>query len=169
MQTNLNSSFLLFVLCCVLCVVRNSQPKSSLCRRIQHLDEWSTASSSACPFFVCRQTLLLVSPHYHDNNTLLPPPKKKQHRQQKKKKKSFFFFFLLSREKRKEKQPHPRRMDGWKRMAWRNQTKESIAAENRIDRVNPLFACFLSLSIIFSPVSLYFILFYFILSADGKE
>jgi hypothetical protein len=44
---------------------------------------------------------------------------------------------------------------------WRGGIKQKrVAAENRIDRVNPLFACFLSLSIIFSPVSLYFILFY---------
>jgi predicted nucleotide-binding protein (sugar kinase/HSP70/actin superfamily) len=148
--------------------VRNSQPKSSLCRRIQHLDEWSTTSSSACPFFVCRQTLLLVSPHYHDNNTLLLP-KKKQHRQQKKKKKKkSFFFFLLSREKRER---NSRIRAGWMdEKEWRGGIKQKrVAAENRIDRVNPLFACFLSLSIIFSPVSLYFILFYFILSADGKE
>lgn len=149
--------------------MRNSQPKSSLCRRIQHLDEWSTTSSSACPFFVCRQTLLLVSPHYHDNNTLLLP-QKKQHRQQKKKKKkkSFFFFSLLSREKRER---NSRIRAGWMdEKEWRGGIKQKrVAAENRIDRVNPLFACFLSLSIIFSPVSLYFILFYFILSADGKE
>lgn len=78
------------------------------------------------------------------------------------------FFFLLSREKRKR---NSRIRAGWMdEKEWRGGIKQKrVAAENRIDRVNPLFACFLSLSIIFSPVSLYFILFYFILSADGKE
>jgi hypothetical protein len=111
MQTNLNSSFLLFVLCCVLCVVRNSQPKSSLCRRIQHLDEWSTTSSSACPFFVCRQTLLLVSPHYHDNNTLLLPKETASAAEEEEEEKLLFLLFSC-REKR-GRETAASAPDGW--------------------------------------------------------
>ena len=143
--TNLNS-----LLSVCLCVVHsNSQPKSSLSWRIQHLDEWSTTSSStSCPFFVCRQPLLLLLVAFPSLPWQQHPTAAwKQHQQtnkKKKKKKSFFFFFFFfctffsCRERETAASERP---DGWMDGRRKEEIKQKEYISIEVEKKNPDRSC----------------------------